>query len=70
MLASFRMAATIAGFANDRDQSNNTKTCGSGLLCHPIKSQAKKSPISLKRSIGLEHSGATSAKGGSMRVQA
>jgi hypothetical protein len=32
------------------------------------KSQAKKSPISLKRSIGLEHSGATSAKGGSMRV--
>jgi hypothetical protein len=34
------------------------------------KSQAKKSPISLMRSIGLEHSGATSAKGGSMRVQA
>ncbi|WP_218574204.1 hypothetical protein, partial [Pseudomonas sp. PB103] len=31
--------------------------------------RAKKSPISLMRSIGLQHSGATSAKGGSMRVE-
>ncbi|KAA0996535.1 hypothetical protein FQ192_01835 [Pseudomonas sp. ANT_J12] len=33
------------------------------------ESRAKKSPISLMRSIGLQHSGATSAKGGSMRVK-
>jgi hypothetical protein len=52
------MVAKITGFARYREQSNDTKT------------QAKKSPISLKRSIGQEHSGATSAKGGSMRVQA
>jgi hypothetical protein len=52
------MAAKITGFAGYRELSNDTKT------------KAKKSPISLKRSIGLEHSGATSAKGGSMRVQA
>jgi hypothetical protein len=58
MLASFRMAAKIAVFAGDREHSNDTKF------------RAKKSPISLKRSIGRQHSGAASAKGGSMRVQA
>jgi len=37
------------------------------IISAASQSQAKKSPISLKRSIGLMHSGAISAKGGSMR---
>ncbi|MDN4548050.1 hypothetical protein, partial [Pseudomonas sp. C32] len=32
MLASFRMAATIAGFATDREPPNNTNPVGAGLL--------------------------------------
>jgi hypothetical protein len=59
------MAATIAVFAQYREPTDNSHKD----LMTFNESQAKKSPISLMRSIGLQHSGATSAKGGSMRVE-
>ncbi|AVX88150.1 hypothetical protein PkP19E3_07320 [Pseudomonas koreensis] len=54
-----------------KKQHQKIAACGSSYResSESEKSQAKKSPISLKRSIGLQHSGATSAKGGSMRVE-